>query len=138
MARAVSRNVQLLAHVSNYTRYSACTAYVAPDGREYAVLGTETGTSILNVTNPSAPYEVGFIPGLTSWWREMKQYRTWLYVSTEAIGGGIQIIRMTDPEHPVLVNTYTTAFNREHTVTVDTTRALLILNGTRATNTMTG
>lgn len=138
MASAVSRNVQLLAHLNSYTRYSACTAYVAPDGREYAVLGTETGTSIVNVTNPSAPYEVGFIPGLTSWWREMKQYRTWLYVSTEAVGGGIQIIRMTDPEHPVLANTYTTAFNREHTVTVDTTRALLILNGTRATNTMTG
>lgn len=137
-AAAVSRNVQLLAHLDNYSRYSACTAYVAPDGREYAVLGTETGTSIVNVTNPSAPYEVGFIPGLTSWWREMKQYRSWLYVSTEAVGGGIQIIRMTDPEHPVLANTYMTAFNREHTVTVDTTRALLILNGTRATNTMTG
>ena len=134
----ISRNVQLLAHFNNFTRYSACTAYVHPDGREYAVLGTETGTSIVNVTNPSASYEVAFIPGLSSWWREMKQYRTWLYVSTEAIGGGIQIIRMTDPEHPVLVSTYAAAFNREHTVTVDTTRALLILNGTRATSTMTG
>lgn len=137
-AAAVSRNVQLLGHLNSYARYSACTAYISPDGREYAVLGTDTGTSIVNVTNPLAPYEVGFIPGLSSWWREMKQYRQWLYVSTEAVGGGIQIIRMTDPEHPVLVNTYATAFNREHTVTVDTTRALLILNGTRASNTMTG
>jgi len=52
-----------------------------------SVLGTETGTSIVNVTNPAAPYEVGFIPGLASIWREMKQYRSWIYVSTEAIGG---------------------------------------------------
>jgi len=137
-AAAVSKNVQLLAHLNNYTRYSACTSYIHHDGREYAVLGVETGTSIVNITNPSAPYEVAFIPGLTSIWREMKQYRTWLYVTTEAIGGGIQIIRMTDPENPVLVTTWTGSFNREHSVAIDSTRALLILNGTRATNTFAG
>ena len=135
---AVSKNVQLLAHFHNYLSYSACASYVHHDGREYAVLGTNSGTSIVNVTNPAASYEVGFIPGMTSVWREMKQYRNWIYVSTEAAGGGIQIIRMTDPENPVLAGTYTTAFNRAHSVTVDTTRALLILNGTRLDNTMTG
>jgi choice-of-anchor B domain-containing protein len=134
----VSKNVQLLAHLHNYTRYSACCSYVHHDGREYAVLGCETGTSIVNVTNPSAPYEVAFIPGLTSFWREMKQYRNWIYVSTEAAGGGVQIIRMTDPENPVLATTYAGSFNREHTVTVDTTRALLILNGTRLNNSSAG
>jgi choice-of-anchor B domain-containing protein len=130
-APPVSRNVTLHARLADYPIYSACTAYVHPDGREYAVVGTVNGTSIVNVTNPSAPYEVGFIPGLTSQWREMKSYRQWIYVSTEAAGGGIQIVRMTDPEHPVLAATYTGNFNRAHTVTVDTTRALLIANGTR-------
>jgi choice-of-anchor B domain-containing protein len=137
-AASISKNVTLLAHFDNYTRYSACWSYVHHDGREYAVLGTETGTSIVNITNPSAAYEVAFIPGLTSIWREMKQYRTWIYISTEAIGGGIQIVRMTDPENPVLVSTYTGAFNRAHTVSVDTTRALLVCNGTRLTNGHTG
>lgn len=128
---AVSKNVTLLAHLDNYGTYSACWTYVHHDGREYAVLGTTTGTSIVNVTNPSAPYEVAFIPGLTSVWREMKQYRNWIYISTEAQAGGIQIVRMTDPENPVLVGTYATNFNRAHTVTMDSTRALLIANGTR-------
>jgi choice-of-anchor B domain-containing protein len=137
-ADAVSRNVTLLAHLDQYATYSACWTYVHHDGREYAVLGTTTGTSIVNVTNPSAPYEVEFIPGLTSQWREMKQYRTWIYISTEAQGGGIQIVRMTDPENPVLVTTYATNFNRAHTVTVDTTRALLIANGTRLNAGATG
>ena len=137
-ATPISKNVTLLAHLNNYSRYSACCSYVHHDGREYAVLGTETGTSILNITDPSAPHEVAFIPGLSSFWREMKQYRTWLYVSTEALGGGVQTIRMTDPEHPVLVGTYTATFNQEHTVTVDTTRALLILNGTRFSGAATG
>jgi choice-of-anchor B domain-containing protein len=130
-AAAISRNVTLLAHLDNYGTYSACWTYVHHDGREYAVLGTSTGTSIVNVTNPSTPYEVAFIPGLASQWREMKQYRTWMYISTEAQGGGIQIVRMTDPENPVLASTYVTNFNRAHTVTMDSTRALLIANGTR-------
>lgn len=135
---AVSRNVNLLAHLDNYTAYSACCAYIHSDGREYAIVGTDIGTSIVNITVPAASYQVAFIPGLTSVWREMKQYRNWVYISTEAAGGGIQIVRMTDPENPVLVNTYTTNFNRAHTVTVDTTRALLILNGTRLDGIPTG
>jgi len=127
---AVSRNVILLSHLNQYHAYSACCRYVHADGREYAILGTDTGTSIVNISDPTAPYEVAFIPGAPSAWREMKQYRNWVYISTEG-GGGIQIVRMTDPEHPVLVGAYTTNFNRAHTVAVDTTRALLILNGTR-------
>ncbi|HKW51882.1 MAG TPA: choice-of-anchor B family protein, partial [Candidatus Eisenbacteria bacterium] len=135
---AVSRNVTLLAHLDNYAAYSACWSYVHSDGREYAILGTDAGTSIVNITNPSLPYEVAFIPGLPSVWREMKQYRNWVYISTEAAGGGIQIVRMTNPESPVLVKTYTTNFNHAHTVAVDTMRALLILNGTRLDGIQTG
>src|SRR6185436_10089948 len=130
-AYAVSKNVTLLGHLDNYAAYSACCSYVHSDGREYAILGTTTGTSIVNITNPSAPYEVAFIPGLGSQWREMKQFKNYVYISTEAAGGGVQIVRMFDPEHPVLVKTYTGTFNQEHTVSVDTTRSLLILNGTR-------
>ena len=130
-AYAVSRNVTLMGHLDNYAAYSACCSYVHSDGREYAILGTTTGTSIVNITNPSAPYEVAFIPGLASSWREMKQFKNYVYISTEATGGGVQIVRMLDPEHPVLVKTYTGTFNQEHTVSVDSTRSLLILNGTR-------
>ncbi|MBI4363958.1 MAG: choice-of-anchor B family protein [Candidatus Latescibacteria bacterium] len=92
----------------------------------------------MNVTNPAAPYEVGFITGLSSQWREMKQYRTWVYVSTEATGGGIQVIDMSDPENPFLEGVYTTGFNHAHTVEIDTTRALLYCNGTRLNATQTG
>lgn len=130
-APPVARNVTLHARLSDYPGYSACTAYVHPDGREYAVLGTVTGTSIVNVTNPDAPYEVAFIPGVSSQWREMKSYRQWIYITTETAGGGIQIVRMTDPEHPVLARLWTGSFNRAHTLAVDTTRAILIANGTR-------
>src|SRR5436853_1674739 len=131
-ARAqTSRNVTLLAHLDQHPGYSACWSYIHPDGREYAILGTTDGTSIVNVTDPASSYEVAFIPGQPSAWREMKQYQTYVYVATEAAGGGIQIIDMADPEHPELLGVYTTGINREHTLEVDAARGLLYANGSR-------
>lgn len=149
-AQVTLRNLTLQSHVNEYppindadhtTSYSACSSYIHSDGREYAVIGVgdgyqgsaNEGTAIYNVTTPASPYRVGFIPGPWSIWREMKQYRNWVYVVTEGTGAGegVQIIRMTDPENPVLATTYTGSFHRSHTVSVDTTRALLICNGTR-------
>jgi len=135
MAYVGTRNVDVKAHFDEYAQYSACWSYIHPDGREYAILGTTTGTAIYNVTNPEATYRVGFIPGVTNSWREMKSYRNWIYVTTEGVGSGptagVQIISMVNPESPVLVGNYTTNFITAHTVAVDTARALLFVNGTR-------
>ena len=150
-AQVALRNLTVQSHVNDYppvggdftTDYSACWSYVHGDGREYAVIGVgdggawgsgaSEGTAIYNVTNPAAPYRVAFIPGPPSIWREMKQYQSWIYVVTEGTGPGegLQIIRMTDPEHPVLAATYNATFSRAHTVSVDAARGLLICNGTR-------
>ncbi len=126
------RNVERLSQMDNYDIYSACWSYVHHDGREYGVLGTSTGTSIVRLTDPRNPVEVGFIGGPLSDWREMKQYRNWIYVCTEGsgTGRGIQIISMADPDDPKLVKTYRTGFDTSHTVSIDTTRAILYCNGT--------
>ncbi len=127
-----SRNVSLLANVNTASSYSNCTSYVHSDGREYAVIGTLTGTQFFNITNPATPVLVGTINGPTSSWREMKQYRNYVYIVSEGtgVGRGLQIVRMTNPDAPVLVRTYTTGFTTAHTVSVDTTRALLYASGT--------
>ena len=133
------RNMQLLAHVNDYPpqigpyNYSACWAYTHPDGREYAVIGVGSGTAIYNVSDPVHPVNVGLIPGPSSIWREIKSYREWIYIVTEGTGPGegLQIVRMSDPDHPLLVAAYTTGFTHSHTVAVDTSRALLVCNGTR-------
>lgn len=146
-ARAVpvTRNLTLLAQKNDYpppansVNYSACWSYVHSNGNEYAVIGvngslsTQGGTAIYNVVNPAAPYLVGLIPGPPSIWREFKSYRDWVYAVSEGTGTGfgLQIIRMTNPEAPVLAATYTTNFISSHTVAVDTARAILICNGTR-------
>jgi choice-of-anchor B domain-containing protein len=63
----------------------------------------------------------------------MKQYQSWIYVVTEGTGPGegLQIIRMTNPEHPVLAATYNATLSRAHTVSVDAARGNLICNGKR-------
>src|SRR5262245_17241801 len=144
VAQVTSRNATLLAHVNEYGvpasgqayAYSACWSYVHTNGSEYAVIGASSGTAIYRVTNPSSPVKVGFIPGPPSIWREMKQYRNWMYVVTEGHGPGegLQIIRMTNPQQPVLAATYTAngTLASAHTVTVDSTRALLVLNGSKS------
>ena len=139
LAQIPMRNMTLKSHFDDYpspsgsTNYSACWSYIHSDGREYAVIGAGGGTAIYNVTNPGNAYRVGFIPGPNSPWREMKSYRNWIYVVSEGggTGEGLQIIRMTDPEHPALAATYTANFHLAHTVSVDTARALLVCNGTR-------
>ena len=142
-AQVTTRNLLLVKHFDDWPgpstadNYSACYGYVHPDGREYAIIGVYSGVGIYNVTDPENAYQVGFIPGPPCLWREMKSYRNWIYVSTECRDGvsdGMQIIRMTDPEHPVLAGTYTVNFITAHTVSVDTTRAVLIYNGTRNTS----
>lgn len=141
LAQAVTRNLTLEANLNEYppvagspfgAGYSSCWSYIHGDGREYAAIGTTNGTAIYNVTDPDAVYRVGFIPGPYSAWREMKSYRNWIYIVTEGDGPGlgVQVVRMTDPEAPLLVATYTGAFHRSHTVSVDTARALLVCNGT--------
>lgn len=145
LADPPTRNLTFKAQKNDYApapggqNYSACWSYVHSDGREYAAIGvnglttTTGGTAIYNVTDPAAPFLAGFIPGPQSLWREMKSYRDWIYVVSEGSGAGfgLQIIRMTNPDSPVLAATYTTNIVRSHTVSVDTTRGLLVLNGTR-------
>jgi len=127
----VSRNVTLLAHIDSYNEYSAGCSYVHADGREYAFLGTDTGTAIYRITVPTAPVQVAFIPGPPSIWREMKPYGDHVYIVSEGggVGAGLQIVRMTNPDAPVLATTWTGQFTTAHTVTIDKNRAILWANG---------
>lgn len=84
--------------------------------REYAVIGLNNGTAVVDVTDPASPAEVGFIPGVSSSWRETKILqidnpatdcdRAYAYMSTEGTGGGLQIIDLSNlPSSVNLANT---------------------------------
>jgi choice-of-anchor B domain-containing protein len=99
---------------SNYC--SDIWGYTAPDGHEFALVGKYNGTSIVDIsTNPHNPVEVGFIPGVSSIWRDLKVYGNYCYVTNES-GGGVDIIDISDPFNPVKVGAYTATFTTAHNI----------------------
>jgi choice-of-anchor B domain-containing protein len=98
-------------------------------GNEYALVGTQQGTSIVDVTDPTNPVQVRFVAGTNSDWREIKTWGHYAYVVNEG-GGGLQIINLANLPGPV------TAVNRVifgnyytfHTLFIDE-NGVLYLNG---------
>ena len=114
-------NCQLLGSINQYAaaQYNDVWGYAAPNGKEYAFVGTTIGTSVVDVSIPSAPVERAFIPGPTSTWRDIRTYSTYAYVVTEG-GGGFQVIDMTNPDAPFLARTVGAAdFGNCHNICVD-------------------
>lgn len=125
-----SPNVQLLAHVNSYPLigYNDCWGYTAPDGREYALLGVQNGTSIVDITDAPTVTEVRFIPSPSSLWKDIKTYRHYAYVVNES-SGGLQIIDLSYlPDSARLANVYT-GFSTSHNISIDTANALLYAEG---------
>ena len=127
-----STELQMLAHVDEYPSvgYNDCWGYIGPDGREYALLGVQNGTSIVDITDaPSSTYEVAFIPSAASLWKDIKTYRTYAYAVNES-GGGLQIIDLADlPNSATLAGTYN-GFTTSHNIYIDTAAAILYAEGT--------
>lgn len=112
-------NCQLLGTLNQHAPYNDIWGYAAPNGKEYALVGATTGTSVVDVTIPSAPVERAFIPGPTSTWRDIRTYSTYAYVVTEG-GGGFQVIDLTNPDAPFLARTVGAAdFGNCHNICVD-------------------
>lgn len=95
------------------------------DNREYAIIGLNTGTGIVEVTDPANPRVVGTIPGVTSQWRETRvlqvfnqttnRWDGYAYVTTEGSGGGIQIIDLSQLPNSVSLATTWTGVTTSHT-----------------------
>ncbi len=90
-------NTHLLKHLnprptSFQYKYSACWGYTASNGREYAIIGCQPGTSFVDITDSSNIHEVGFVSGTSSEWREMKVYSHYAYIVSEASSSGVQIV----------------------------------------------
>jgi len=58
-----------------------------PTGKEYALVGRTIGTSVIDVTDPDNPVDVGFFPGANSTWRDIKTWGDYAYVTNEQAQG---------------------------------------------------
>lgn len=87
-------NVSLRANLPFNNVLSNIGGYIDSSGNEYALVGTFTGLSIVDVTNPANPVVKFNITGNNSDWREVKTWQNYAYVTTEGCCNGLQILNL--------------------------------------------
>jgi choice-of-anchor B domain-containing protein len=84
-------NTTLLGHLdlsnTHSTEMNDIWGYTDEFDNEYALVGTQDGTSIVDVTDGANPVEIYWLPGMNSTWRDLKVYNDFAYVTTEALEG---------------------------------------------------
>ena len=121
-------NVVMLANRDIFAGYNDVWGFVGNNGHEYVIQGLTDGTAWWDILDPVHPVLVKVIPGPVSIWRDMAVKGEHAYVGTEG-GGGIQIVDLSDPTDPTLVNTYTATVGSLHNLKADPTRPLLCVVG---------
>jgi len=107
-----SLNMDLVSNLSYPQGTNDIWGY-ADGSNEYALVGTVTGFSVVDVSDPSDPYELFFIEGSSSTWRDIKNWGKYAYVTTEA-SDGLLIVDLSDLTGQTYVYTdefFTTSHN---------------------------
>ncbi len=127
-------NVDLMAEVSVTSLGGSPTAdgsdiwgWTDPDtGKEYAIVGLTTGTSFVDVSNPSSPIVLGYLPKTSSapstYWRDIKVYNNHAFIVADASGHGLQVFDLTtlrsisSPPVTFSPTAYSSAFGKSHNI----------------------
>ncbi len=112
----------------------------AGGGREYALVGASKGLGIVDVTDPDSPVKIVQLPGPDNFWREVKTYKHFAYVTTEG-GQGLQIVDLSDLPSPNPDFHFYTGdgaiagqLSNIHALHIDTTRGYAYLYGSSLFN----
>lgn len=99
------QNLSLVGQLDYALKCNDVWGYVAPDSTEYALVGVNTGVSIVSLADPANPVEVDYVSGLPSTWRDMKTWNDYAYVTNEE-GGGLHVINMSTLPDSVTASLY--------------------------------
>jgi choice-of-anchor B domain-containing protein len=94
-------NIQFRSNLTFPGQTGANICGYAANGKEYALFGNQTGMAIVDVTDPTTPVFLKQVTALSSLWREVKVYKHYAYITTEAAGQGLQIVDLTKLNLPV-------------------------------------
>jgi len=131
-----SDNMSLCTNYDGGYTYNDIWGYVDGAGREYAILGSTSRISIIDVTDPYNEVLIDeFAPGMTSSWRDMKSYGNYVYGCSEAYGEGLAIIDMSNvPTSANLVTVSNSYFQSSHNIYIDEQHGRLYTAGARDAN----
>jgi len=67
-------------------------------GDPYALLGLDTGTAFIRITDPENPLIIGYLPthSSASLWRDIKTYQNHAFIVSEAGGHGMQVFDLNE------------------------------------------
>jgi choice-of-anchor B domain-containing protein len=76
---------------------SSSWGWVSDDGREFIAIGQEDGTTFAEISSEGKLVVLARLPqvSLPSDWREIRSYKNYMIIGSEAVGHGIQIFDMT-------------------------------------------
>ena len=110
-------------------------------GNEYAIVGVngsggpqQGGVSIVDLSDPTQPQEIFFVPGPSSIWREVKVWGDHAYITTEAENGGVTIVDLSPlPQNTTLPYTVFLAadWTTSHSLFIDENGRMYIFGSSR-------
>ena len=91
---------------------SSSWGWTSDDGREFVAVGQADGTAFAEISKEGKLIYLGRLPqqSVFSIWREIRSYRNYMVIGSEAVGHGVQFFDMTklltiDPASPVNFST---------------------------------
>ena len=109
--------------------YADCWGYTGPDNREYALVSTEVGIQILDITDTSQLVEVAFFAGPAAVPGDIKVYQNYAYAVNDNGGGGMSIIDLSNLPTSASVVTNFTGFQVSHNIYIDEDNGILYAVG---------
>ncbi|MBK6610125.1 MAG: choice-of-anchor B family protein [Chitinophagales bacterium] len=94
----------------------------AANNKEYAIVGYTGGTSIVDVSQPSAPVQIAHVDGVYSFWREIKTFKNYAYVVDDQAGEGLLIIdlsKLPEISYKYIKNIDGANITKSHTIFID-------------------
>ncbi|MGK0364805.1 MAG: choice-of-anchor B domain-containing protein, partial [Saprospiraceae bacterium] len=151
LSAQVSMNMTLLDNWDDLTlpihsglKYNDCWGYTAPDGGEYAILGSAGEIHFIDITDPMDVVEVASFGNLNangtsslSVWRDFKTYDSYAYAVADqgTTNEGLIVFDLSElPATVTKVHQSTASFNRAHNVFIDEAKAKMYIPGSNTHN----
>jgi len=111
-------------------------------GKEYALIGTTTGTAFVDISNPIEPLLLVTLPTATvnSLWRDIKVYNNHAFIVSEAPNHGMQVFDLTrlrnvaNPPETFTADALYTGFGSAHNIVINEDSGFAYAVGTSTFN----
>ena len=123
-------NISSIGHLPYPSHLLNCIwGYSDSNGKEYALVGTYDGISIVDISNPSTPREIHFVPTVNSVWKDIQTYSHYAYIvhgiynGTQDEADGLLIIDLrgidSNDLSPYIHHYKTTEYQTAHNIFID-------------------